>query len=269
VSDPRPQYDPNEPAAVECYHRALRALVDADVEFLVGGAYALARYAGIVRDTKDIDLFLRARDRDRALAALAAAGFQTEVTYTHWLAKAVCGEYFIDLIYNSGNGSGPVDDGWFRHAVPGHVVSESVRLCPAEECLWSKAFIMERHRYDGADIHHILRAHGHLLDWPRLLHRFGDHWRVLYGHLVLFGFAYPADRERVPAWVMRELTARVQLEIDQPPRADRVCQGTLLAAMAYLPAIEEWGYRDARVAPEGRLTPQQVTEWTDGVRSGR
>jgi hypothetical protein len=268
MSEALPQYDPNDPAAVECYHRAIRALRDAGVKFLVGGAYALARYAGIVRHTKDLDLFLHAEDRDRALAALAAAGFRTEITYSHWLAKAVCGDYFIDLIHSSGNGAGPVDDDWFRYAIEGEVVGEPIRLCPAEECLWSKAFIMERHRYDGADIHHILRLRGHRLDWRRLVDRFGDHWRVLYAHLVLFGFAYPADRDRVPVWVMRELTGRLQAEPGEAP-GDRVCRGTLLAAVSYLSAVEDWGYADARVAPRGRMTPEQVAEWTDGVRSGR
>jgi len=33
---------------------------------MVGGAYAFARYTGIVRHTKDFDVFLRPADRDRA-----------------------------------------------------------------------------------------------------------------------------------------------------------------------------------------------------------
>ena len=61
---------------------------------------------------------------------------------------------------------------------------------------------MERERYDGADVAHLLRAHGDRLDWPRLLRRFGPHWRVLLSHLVLFGFIYPGERALVPAWVM-------------------------------------------------------------------
>ena len=40
--------------------------------FLVGGAYAFARYTGIERHTKDFDVFVRPRDFDRALDAFAA-----------------------------------------------------------------------------------------------------------------------------------------------------------------------------------------------------
>ena len=35
----------------------------------------------------------------------------------------------------------------------------------AEETLWSKAFVMERERYDGADVAHLILAHGERLDW--------------------------------------------------------------------------------------------------------
>src|SRR5439155_7653647 len=195
----------------------------------------------IARDTKDLDVFLRPRDRDRALSALEGAGFRTEKTYSHWLAKAFCGEFFIDLIYDSGNAATPVDEGWFEHAVDGVVAGQRVRICPAEESLWSKAFIMERNRYDGADIIHVLRARGDRLDWPRLLGRFGPHWRVLYSHLILFGFVYAAERDRVPAWVMRELGERLATEVDGPAADGAVCRGTLLAAVQYLPDIQGWG----------------------------
>ena len=133
MADPHPCYDPDDTTAAECYRTALRALAAAGVEFLVGGAYALARYAGIVRHTKDLDLFLRPCDRDAALAALAAAGFRTEVTYPHWLAKAFRADYFIDLIYNSGNGAAPIDDGWFDCASLDSLIS-SMRPAIKHSC---------------------------------------------------------------------------------------------------------------------------------------
>jgi hypothetical protein len=269
VADAVPLYDPDDPDAVACYAGGMRALHGAGVPFLVGGAYAFARYTGIVRHTKDCDLFLREADLPRALAALAAAGYRSEVIYSHWLAKAFHGHYFIDLIFNAGNGRGRVDDGWFSSALDEVVFGELVELCAPEELLWSKAFIMERNRFDGADVNHLVLACGDKLDWPRLLARFADHWRVLYAHLVLFGFAYPAERGKVPPWVMRELADRLGREVDQPPPIDRVCQGVLLAAAQYLPDVERWGFHDARLEPHGTLTPEQVDEWTDGVITGR
>ena len=46
MDDPHPVFDPADPAALECYRLALRTLAATGVEFLVGGAYALARHAG-------------------------------------------------------------------------------------------------------------------------------------------------------------------------------------------------------------------------------
>ena len=117
----------------------------------MGGAYAFARYTGIERHTKDFDIFCRQTDVDSILAVLARLGCQTEKTFPHWLAKAYNPGTadFIDVIYSSGSGIAVVDDEWFTHSVPETVLGVPVRLCPAEEIIWSKAFIMERERYDG------------------------------------------------------------------------------------------------------------------------
>jgi hypothetical protein len=269
VSDASPVYDPDDPAAVEAYREAMRVLDAAGIEFLVGGAYSFARYTAIPRHTKDLDLFLRPRDRDRALTALEAIGFRPEVTYSHWLAKAYRGDYFLDLIYSSGNAVAKVDDLWFEHSVPDKVMGVSVRLCPAEESIWSKAFVMERHRFDGADVVHILRAIGDRLDWRRLLDRFAADWRVLFSHLVLFGYVYPGESDKVPAWVTAELAGRLNAEAAAPPEKDRICRGTLLSATQYLPDLERWAYRDGRLPPYGTMTPQQAAAWTEGVHTGR
>jgi Uncharacterised nucleotidyltransferase len=254
-------------AAPEIYRRAIRALRTAEVPFLVGGAYALAVHAGVERHTKDIDVFLRPADLEPALAALGRAGFRPEVTYPHWLAKAFLDGHFIDLIFNLGNGSAPVDDGWFRHALAAEVLGEPIWLVPAEEMLWSKAIVMDRERYDGADVAHLLRANAARLDWPRLLWRFGPHWRVLLSHLVLFGFIYPAERQLIPEWVLRGLTERLLGETAAAPPGERLCQGTLLSRSQYLVDVECWGYQDARLVPRGALDPDQMVRWHEEARA--
>ena len=47
------------------YRRTLHVLSDARVPFLVGGSHAYLHYTGIVRNTKDFDLFVRRSDLDR------------------------------------------------------------------------------------------------------------------------------------------------------------------------------------------------------------
>jgi len=253
-----------DPVSRVFYRRVMHQFEAQAIPFLVGGAYAFERYTGIGRHTKDFDLFVHPRDVERALEILAADGCQTGVPFPHWLAKAHCGEDVVDLIFSSGNGVALVDDDWFRHSVPETVLDVSVRLIPAEEMIWSKAFVMERERYDGGDVAHILHACAETFDWPRLLRRFGDNWRVLLHHLVLFGFIYPCERARVPAAVMRELIGRLDTELTRSA-PDRVCRGTLISRAQYLVDVEHWGYGDPRLAPQGNMTAEERARWTAGI----
>jgi hypothetical protein len=254
--------DESDAALCAFYTTALTALTDATVEFLVGGAFALQPYTGVVRDTKDLDIFIRPGDCERACEVLEAAGYQTEVTYPHWLAKAFDGERFLDIIFSSGNGIAEVDDEWFTYAVEAQLLGMPVLLCPPEETIWSKGFIMERERYDGADVAHLLRASAHRIDWQRLIRRFGDHWRVLFSHLSLFGYIYPAERALIPDWVHFHLVRRLLTEIESDPEQALVCRGTFLSRAQYLTDIEDWGYQDARTIDGGTMSPEDAALWS-------
>ncbi|MBA2744498.1 MAG: hypothetical protein H0U43_09390, partial [Chthoniobacterales bacterium] len=83
-------------------------------------------------------------------------GFEAELTFPHWLAKAKCGDDCIDLIFRAGNGVCEVDDTWFERARREEVLGLSAALCAPEEIIWIKAYIMERERFDGADVAHLL-----------------------------------------------------------------------------------------------------------------
>lgn len=256
---------PLDPQAAECYRGALSALHAAGLRFLVGGAYALGVYTGISRDTKDFDIFVMAGDVNDVLQALSKAGFHAEITHSHWLAKAFYGKHFIDVIFSSGNGAARVDEQWFEHGVPDEVLGMPVLVVPAEEIIWQKSFVHDRERYDGADIAHLLLARGESLDWERLVRRFGDNWRVLLAQLVLFGFAFPGERSRIPAEVMRSLLDRVAQELEAPPEDERICRGTLLSRQQYLVDVDQRGYRDARLEPLGSLTREQIDQWTAAI----
>lgn len=130
------------PAAA--YHRAVAALQPADVPFLVGGGHAIHAHTGLLRSTKDFGLFLAEADLPRAMDILSAAGFRTELTFSHWPATAHFEGGFIDLIFNSGNGCRPVDQRWFQHGVDPVLMGVKLTICPPEECTWQNAFIMER-----------------------------------------------------------------------------------------------------------------------------
>jgi hypothetical protein len=247
------------------YRDALNRLDRAGVDYLVGGAYAFERYTGIERHTKDFDIFIRREDFEAASDVLTKAGYETELTFSHWLGKAFHGEDFVDLIFSAGNGVAKVDDLWFKYAVPASVIDMDVLLIPAEEMIWSKGLIMERERFDGADVAHVLRSTGHELDWRRLVDRYAEHWRVLYAHCILFGFIYPSKRSNVPPWVMNEFAARIANEVARGDADDKVCNGTILSRQQYLKDIEEWGCEDARLEPRGNMSPEEIAHWTAGI----
>jgi hypothetical protein len=252
-------------AAHDFYVDALDILIASRVPFVVGGAYAFACHTGIARDTKDLDVFVHADDVERVLRLFADAGYRTDLTFPHWLGK-VHGEdgVVLDVIFGSGNGCAPVDDAWFAHAVDGEVLGRCVKLSPPEEMIWSKAFIMERERYDGADVAHLIRARGRSMDWKRLVARFGAHWRVLLSHLILFGFVYPAERDAIPAAVMRRLLRRLDAESGATPSGERLCAGTLLSRSQYLVDIDRWGYADAR-RQLGIMSDEDIAGWTAAI----
>ncbi len=242
---------PDSAPQIASRRAALRALNAGDVPYVVAGAYAMREYTGIARDTKDLDVFCRRADVEGALGGLSRAGFRVERTDELWLAKGYAedGEY-VDIIFSSGNGVAEVDDLWLARARPAEVLGVPTRLAPPEEMIWSKSYVMERERYDGADVQHLVRACADLLDWPLLLSRMRDHAEVLLAHLLLFRFSYPGEREKVPAWVLEELVALSR----RPPRPSEraLCRGTLLSAKQYQVDLEG-GLADCR--------PLEVCSW--------
>jgi hypothetical protein len=131
--------------------------------------------------------------------------------------------------------------------------------------IFSKLFTLDRGRYDGADIAHLLRAVADRLNWRRLLERTGHHWRPLLSQLVLFGYVYPSEQARIPAWVLQELVGRLQQPETGVAASARLCRGTAFSPTEYGIDVQHWGYQDVRLPPWGNMTPEQVRRWTDGV----
>lgn len=247
------------------YRDVLATLSEKGVPFLLGGGYAMRHWTGIARDSKDLDLFVRAEDKDRALEVMAARGYFTTTPFPHWLSKIYCEDLYVDVIFNSGNGLTKVDEGWFDNAVDGRLLGVPIKISPAEETLWSKAFVIERERCDAADVAHLLRARGDKLDWRRLITRFGSNARVLFAHLMLFGFIYPGETSKVPQWVLDELfegTKNEKVEIKD------LCRGTLISRAQFLVDLERWGYKDAR-EELGIMRPSAIAIWTAAIADSK
>ena len=232
----------------EIYKRALRTLNEAGVPYVVAGAYAIYEHTGIYRKTTDLDLFVEPSQVVPAARALKAGGFRTKLAQSHWLAKAVDDPFFVDIIYGMGNGLALIDPDWYRHSTPAILAATPVRVAPAEELIWHRLFISERHRQDMADIAHLILCVGDTLDWQRLVDKTGPHWPLLLAQLQMFYYVYPGYRSRVPDWVLANLLDRARAETGHEVASETATRGTLISRFSFAIDVNEWGFRDLRDA---------------------
>lgn len=238
------------------YKEALQKLNEAGIAYVVSGLYAIYEYAGIYRQTKDLDLLFEPQDVLGAAHVLRDAEFKVLLKQTHWIAKARKDGATVDLIFGMGNGLAIIDEDWYRHSRPGILAATPVRVAPPEELIWHRLFISERHRSDMADIVHLILTRGDELDWERLLDRVGDHWRLLLAQLHFFDFVYPGHRRRIPTWVREDLYERAY-EMIRAPGDPSVCRGTLVSRFSFAIDVNEWNFTDlrARAIEEIRRLP--------------
>src|SRR5580692_9944599 len=135
----RPQLLPRKQEAL--FRGVLALLEKKKIPFAVSGAFALRQHTGIGRDTKDLDLFLRAEDADLALKYLQQRGFRCETCDPVWLAKVHRDDYFVDLITGMSNGIIAVDRSWIERAHPAKVLGVATRVLAPEELILSKLFV--------------------------------------------------------------------------------------------------------------------------------
>jgi hypothetical protein len=238
--------EPTAPSALAeaFYVDALRELSKLDLPFLLGGTYALSVYTGITRATKDLDILCKSSDYPRILERFKSLGYAIEIEDERWIAKVFRGEHFFDLIFASWRGGLPVSDKWFEHAPCVEMFGIPVRVIGPTELIWSKAFVQLRHRYDGADIVHLILKQHDRIDWRRLLGYMDLHWEVLLVHLLNFRWAYPSEREHVPRWLMDELTGRLERQLELPAPRVKICRGRMFSQIDYEQAVKDWGFAD-------------------------
>ncbi len=230
----------------EKYKRVLDTLNRNGIPYVVSGAYAIYEHTGIYRETKDLDLFLEPRHIVPAAEALRAEGFETRLEQPHWLAKAMLGEHFVDLIFGMGNGMALIDEDWYSHSKPAILAARQVRVAPVEELIWHRLFISERHRHDTADILHLILCQGSRIDWHRLLAKTADDWPLLLGQLQLFAYVYPEARSHVPAEVIETLLDRSRKNLFRERSGELITRGPLISRFSFAIDVNEWGMRDLR-----------------------
>ena len=241
---PPPPSSLASPEADAFYAEALRLLVDSGIPFLVAGTFAVNCYTGINRATKDIDIFCKPGDFPRILLYFKDRGYDTEIEDERWIARVRRGDCFFDVIFASAVAVITVTDDWFQESHPAEFYGVPVQLCPPTEMIWSKSLLQLRHRYDGADVAHLILRQSERIDWRRLLNRMEQYWEVLLMHILNFRFIYPSERENVPRWLYDELLLRAREHAELPLPQVKVCRGRLFSPADYRVDVVEWGFAD-------------------------
>ena len=215
----------------------------AGIPYAVAGAFALQKYTGIWRITKDLDLFIKIEDIPRAMTHLEEQGFRCETLDPVWLAKAHRGEYFVDLISGMSNAVIVVDDSWMTRAQPAFIAGVKSQIVSPEDLIGSKLFVTRRERFDGADIAHIIYRTQGKIEWARVTELAGEHWEILLWALMLFRYVYPAHTAYVPAPLWQDLLSRY-MHLVQHPDPQAPFRGSLVDDNIFSIDMKDWGLED-------------------------
>jgi len=226
------------------YAECLEVAKLANVPFTIGGYFAVAAHTGIQRATKDVDIFCKPGDFPRILNKFTDLGYNTHVEDERWLAKVKRGNDLVDIIFGSSNAVAPVTDLWIERSMPARLFGIDVAVLGVTELIWSKVFIQNRERYDGADVAHLILKKHEEIDWKLLLSYMDQYWEVLLTHVLNFRFIYPSERELVPRWLLDDLMSRLQQQIALPTSRIKMCRGRLYSKNDYAVDVVKWGFAD-------------------------
>ena len=138
------------------------AFEEAGIPFLLHGALALATYTGHWRNTKDVDVVMRASDHERAIAALRKAGFEDyferESYDRKWIFRGFKDGVLFDVIWALPNERVEIDEEWFRRAQPLWLRGRVYASVSPEELVRVKLYVMQRERCDWVDVLNVLAA---------------------------------------------------------------------------------------------------------------
>ena len=186
------------------YDKVLQAMRSASIPFALGGAFAVATYTGGWRNTKDLDLYVLPRHRNRVMELLGQLGmkdyYEQRPYDRHWIYRATSDGVIVDVMWAMANRRARVDEWWISGpevTIRGH----EMRVLPAEAILWDKLYIMQRERCDWPDAMNILYFQGDVLDWKAVLKRVGEDTELLAGALSVFRWISPGVAQRLPEWL--------------------------------------------------------------------
>jgi putative nucleotidyltransferase-like protein len=155
-------------ALLETLKKAAAALREEEVPFLLGGGLACWVRGGPESD-HDLDLMLKEEDADRALDALARAGFRPEKPPEGWLYKAWDDGVLVDLIFHPTGLA--ISDEVFERGEDLEVVATRMRVMALEDVFVAKLLALDERSLDYASVLEMARPVREQVDWNEVRRR--------------------------------------------------------------------------------------------------
>lgn len=152
-------------AIEDTFRKAVGALKDVEIPFLVAGSFASWARGG-PQTRHDLDLMVRPEDAEAAVTALEQVGLRREDPPENWLIKAWDGEVLVDVIFHPRGVE--IDDGAFQRGERMELLSMEVDVISLEDLLVSKLLVLDDHTLDLEPVLQIARAVREQVDWPQV-----------------------------------------------------------------------------------------------------
>jgi hypothetical protein len=196
------------PEQWDIYGRVIDAALAQRIPFALGGAFALAGHTGFWRDTKDLDLYVLPRCRERMIEVVQSVGltdYYDKLPYDRWwIYRATADDTIVDVIWAMANHRAEIDRLWMSGPTV-EIHGRRLRILPAEAMLWDKLYILQRDRCDWPDVMNLLFYAGGHLDWELLMARMEDHIPLLAAALAIFRWIAPGRAQMLPSWLWERL----------------------------------------------------------------
>ena len=178
------------------------------IPFAIGGGLTAMAYAGQLRDTKDIDIYIQPQHREAMIQVVSDIGlvdYYERVPYDrNWIFRAFRGDLIVDIMWAMANQRAQVDMQWLSGpSVSVHGLA--FRLLRPEETLWSKLYVLQRDRCDWPDVLNMLYSIGTELDWAHLLNRTAEDTPLLAALVRVFRWICPDRCNDFPPAIFDQL----------------------------------------------------------------
>ena len=149
----------------ETFKRAVAALQDAEIPFLLGGSLATWAHGG-PETRNDLDFMIRPEDAERAQRALVDAGMDAEDPPEDWLLKVRDGDVVVDLIHHPTGFE--ITDQVIARGPEKNVAAMQMRVMAIEDVLASKLLALGEHSLDLEGSLQLARAVREQVNWSEV-----------------------------------------------------------------------------------------------------